>query len=323
MMDTLEIAPGQWLEVFEREYLASFIRQGGAAVKVLIVAPDVSSGVVSHLRDAAMRNGFLSAHIDQAVQRVYHMERLFGEVARQIDWRGLASDCMRQLLGSHGYALPDGDPLIDEVAAINAIDAGQVRITVEQVVSNSVLRDYAMARDFRVAMGQLCRSVVEQDEMLCETEQRVVEWLRGDLRTIRALRSAMLFERINRYMARSMLASLGHWARTAERAGLLLTVDVSRFASGRSTLAPDGTEMRAPTPAAVMDTYEMMRQCIDGTDEMGGIAVCFLAGPEFVQDEKRGMRAYAALEQRLTDDVRDRRRGNPHAPMVRLAAEWD
>jgi hypothetical protein len=82
-------------------------------------------------------------------------------------------------------------------------------------------------------------------------------------------------------------------------------------------------EMRPPTQAAVMDTYELMRQCIDGTDEMSGIAVCFMAGPELVQDEKRGMRAYAALEQRLTDDVRDRRRSNPLAPMVRIAAGWN
>lgn len=322
-MDDLEITPGEWLDVFEREYLASFIRQGGAAVKVAIAAPDVATGLVARLRDAAERNGFLSAHIDHAVQRVYHMERLFNEVARQTDWCRLASDCMSQRLRSHGYVLPEGEPIIDEIAARNAIEPGQVRITVEQVVSDSVIKDYAMARDFRVAMGQICRSVVEPGDMLRETGQRIVEWLQGDLSSLRALRSAMIFEKINRYTARSMLASLGHWAQSAGRAGLLLTVDVSRFASNRPTTAPDGTELRRPTHAAVMDTYEMMRQCIDGTDEMGGIAVCFIAGLEFVQDEKRGMRAYAALEQRLTDDVRDRRRGNPHAPMVRLSAEWN
>jgi hypothetical protein len=31
------------------------------------------------------------------------------------------------------------------------------------------------------------------------------------------------------------------------------------------------------------------------------------------------MRAYNALHLRLTDDVRDRRRANPLAPMVRIA----
>jgi hypothetical protein len=322
-MDELEIPAGQWLEVFEREYLASFVPEGGAVVKVLVAQPEPALEVVAALREVGRRNGLITAHVNQAVQRINHMDRLFNDVAKQTNWRDLASDCMRRQLAASGYRLPEGEPLIDGVASINGIDdVGQVRITVQQVVSNTVIRDYAMARDFRVAMGHMCRAVVERDDLLCDTANRIVDWLKGDLKTISALRSAMIFERINRYNARSMLASLGEWARLAGHAGLLVTVDVSRFAAGRSMAAPDGTEMRAPTLAAVMDTYELMRQCIDDTDELSGIAVCFIAGPEFVQDDRRGMRAYPALEQRLTDDVRDRRRGNPHAPMVRLAARW-
>jgi hypothetical protein len=242
------------------------------------------------------------------------MDRLFNEVAKQIDWLRLARDFMRGALGSHGYTMPDGDPVVDEVAAANLIDVGQVRITVQQLLTSSVIKDYAMARDFRIAMNQICRAAVERDDLLTETAARVVDWLRGELRSVRTLRSAMIFERINRYNARSMFASLGQWVRRAGSAGLLIVVDVSRFASRRPITGPDGTEMRRPSLVAVMDTYEMMRQCIDGTDEMYGVAICFLTGPEFVQDDKRGMRAYSALEQRLTDDVRDRRRSNPHAP---------
>jgi hypothetical protein len=171
-------------------------------------------------------------------------------------------------------------------------------------------------------MNQLCRSAVERDQLLSELAARVTEWLKGDLRTVGALRSAMIFERINRYNSRAMFISLGEWVRLAGRSGLLVVVDVSRFASGRSVAGADGTEIRPPSRAAIMDTYEMMRQCIDGTDEMSGLGICFLTGPEFLRDETRGMRAYPALEQRLTDDVRDRRRGNPHAPMVRMTTTW-
>jgi len=221
-----------------------------------------------------------------------------------------------------GYAMPDRRPVLDDVATDNSIDVGQVRISVEQMLTNSLIRDYTMARDFRVAMAQLCRSVVENDDLLAESAARVVDWLKGDLKGIRALRTSMIFERITRYSARSMLTSLGQWIRLAGRSGLLVVVDVSPFASGRSIVLPDGTAARPPTHAAVMDTYEMMRQCIDGTDEMRRLAICCIVGPEFVLDDRRGMRAYPALEQRLTDDVRDRRRSNPQAPMVRLAASW-
>jgi hypothetical protein len=289
---------------------------------VLVVQPEMASELARTLSAVADRDGLLTAYVDQTVHRVYYMDRLFNEVAKQIDWVRLARDFMRGALRSHGYAMPDGDPVVDEVAAANSMDVGQVRITVQQLLTNSVIKDYTMARDFRVAMNQICRAAVERDDLLNESAAHVVDWLRGDLRSVRTLRSAMIFERINRYNARSMFASLGQWVRRSRSAGLLIVVDVSRFASRRPIAGPDGTEIRPPSQAAVMDTYEMMRQCIDGTDEMYGVAICFLTGPEFVQDDKRGMRAYSALEQRLTDDVRDRRRSNPHAPMVRIASSW-
>jgi hypothetical protein len=321
-MNELQIGAQEWLDIFERDYLASFVREGGATTKVLVVEPELANELTRRLCSAGERNGLLTAHVDETVQRVYSIDRLFNEVARQIDWPRLASDFMRGALRSHGYAVPDGDPVADEVAAANSIDVGQVRITVQQLLTAAVIKEYTMARDFRFAMNQLCRAGVEGGDLLAESAACVVNWLRGDLSSIRALRSAMIFERINRYNARSMLSSLGQWIRHAARSGLLIVVDISRFAARRPITRPDGTELRAPGLAAVMDTYEMMRQCIDGTDEMCGIAICFLAGPEFVQDDKRGMRAYSALEQRLTDDVRDRRRSNPHAPMVRIASSW-
>src|SRR5260370_16047872 len=104
--------------------------------------------------------------------------------------------------------MPYGDQVVDEVAAANSMDVGQVRITVQQLLTNSVIKDYTMARDFRVAMNQICRAAVERDDLLNESAAHVVDWLRGDLRSVRTLRSAMIFERINPYNPRSMFPSL-------------------------------------------------------------------------------------------------------------------
>ncbi len=316
------ISPEAWLEVFEKEYVAGFVRNGGAATKVLVAEEEAADELVRRLLEVAERNGFIAAHVDQTVNRVYYMDRLFHTVARQIDWTQLATDYMQGVLRSHGYTLPEGEPIVEAVAATNDIDVAQVRITVQQALSKSIIKDYTMARDFRFAMNQLCRAAVERDDLLTELAMRVQDWLRGDLRTLGGLRSEMIFERINRYNARSMFTSLGEWIRLAGRTGLLIVVDVRRFASGRLLVGPDGAEMRPPSRVAVMDAYEMMRQCIDGTDEMSGVAICFVTGPEFIHDDKRGVRAYSALESRLTDDVRDRQRSNPNAPMVRLAFPW-
>ena len=40
--------------------------------------------------------------------------------------------------------------------------------------------------------------------------------------------------------------------------------------------------------------------------------------PELVTDEVRGLPAYSALQLRVADEVRDRRRTNPYAALVRL-----
>lgn len=317
-MTAPDLRESDWLEVLERDYLGSFIREGGAVVKVAVVAPEQVPSVSAQIRTIAERNGFPVAEVGAEVARVYYMDRLFNSVASQIDWRELAQRLMRRALVERGYTLPDGSLELRRVAAANQVEVGQVQVYCEQFLAREVLRDYALARDFRVAMAHLCMAAVEPDDLRLELAERILEWLRGELRTITALRRAQIFERINRYSARALLNSTVWWARRTGNSGLVVCVDVSRLASSKPRPGPEGTMLRPPSRMAVADTYEMMRQCLDGTDEAEGLLLVFLVGQEFVTDERRGMRIYPALELRLTDDVHDRSRANPFAPMVRL-----
>ena len=70
--------------------------------------------------------------------------------------------------------------------------------------------------------------------------------------------------------------------------------------------------------AAVLDAYELLRQLIDATDDLVGMLVVAVVPPDLVSDEKRGLPSYAALQLRVADEVRDRRRTNPFASLVRL-----
>lgn len=305
----------EWLAVLDREYLRGFIPDGGAAVKV--AASGDQPWLASTLTEAGTRAGLAVAEVGEQVARVYSMDKLVHAVAAQLDWDRLATEVMRQALQPR-YRLPEGAPDQARVAQLNGIDEGLVAATCEQLVTRQVLGDHRMHPDFRVAMGHLCLSVVRGDDLSREIGARVTDWLRGDLRTIGTLRRARIYERITRYSARMMLSSMAHWVRCAGHAGLLVTVDVGRFATSTRRAGPDGQMVRPPSVTAVTDTYEMMRQCIDGTDEAEGLLLVFLTTPAFVTDERRGMRYYPALELRLADDVGDRRRGNPFAPLVRL-----
>ena len=63
----------------------------------------------------------------------------------------------------------------------------------------------------------------------------------------------------------------------------------------------------------------MLRQLIDGTDDVEGLFAVALAGPEFTTDPNRSYVQYPALHYRLADEVRDQYRPNPLSALVRIA----
>lgn len=62
----------------------------------------------------------------------------------------------------------------------------------------------------------------------------------------------------------------------------------------------------------------MLRQLIDSTDDLRGVLVLAVVPPELLTDPNRGLPSYTALQLRVADEVRDRRRANPFAALVRL-----
>ena len=73
------------------------------------------------------------------------------------------------------------------------------------------------------------------------------------------------------------------------------------------------------TPA-MLDAYEVLRQFIDATDNLENCVILVIAPPEFIEDEKRGVSRYPALKMRIWDEVRDRERDNPYAPLVSVSS---
>jgi hypothetical protein len=51
--------------------------------------------------------------------------------------------------------------------------------------------------------------------------------------------------------------------------------------------------------------------------------VAALLPPDLITDEGRGLPAYSALQLRVADEVRDRRRPNPYATLVRIGVRLE
>ncbi len=315
------IAVDDYVGFVEREYLRGYVDHGGAAVKFAVGPDDRSAeAFIGRLSAAARDAGYAVAVVDAAETRVHLLEQVFFEVARQVDWEALAAVATRAAVASAGYpASPDGDLSLDRIAADHRVEARELRRDIDRELQLRVHRDYAMVSEFRTAMLRLCQSQLRSGQVSEAEHAALLDWLRGDLRLISALKSALIFRRIGRHNARPLLFSLAHWLSVNDHAGLFLVLDLRRLGFARRP-SPEERRGHYYTKAALLDAYEMLRQLVDNTDELANCFVAVTASPAFLTDSGRGLDAYQALKLRIFDEVRDAHRDNPFSSLVRLAA---
>ncbi len=203
----------------------------------------------------------------------------------------------------------------------NAGDAFGDR-SVRRGLEHVVLDDVTLSHEFRVAMLRLCQERLGRGDVDSAERDSVLAWLHGERVPATALRKVGLYTRVARHTARPLLISLSRWVRRAGRSGVVLLLDLERLAVTRRPPAGlrDGHYY---SKAAALDVYEVLRQLIDATDEMEGLFVAVLLPPELVTDEGRGLPAYTALQLRVADEVRDRRRPNPYAALTRVGVRLE
>ena len=125
-----------------------------------------------------------------------------------------------------------------------------------------------MSREFRLAMIQLCLAQLDPSGRQSKEAGAIQSWLRGELRQMAALKKLLIFQKVNRSNARDLIASFAHWVRLLGKPGVVLTIDISAFIGAKAT---GSTKSLNYSPSAVMDGYEMLRQFIDGSDDMEGL----------------------------------------------------
>lgn len=316
----MELRAAEWLDIMRREYLTDFVQAGGAAVKVAVAEQDATrASVRDELRRQGEAAGYCVALVDAAETKVHMIDRVFHTVAAQVPWQRLARSFLAQTIVATGRRLPDdpSDLSLTSLARVNDVPALHLHASIGDALWRELYRDYGMSQEFRLAMVRLCRAQLDPDDEPAVTEA-VLLWLRGELRRISEVKRALIHQKIVRHNARYLLASLAHWLRRTGYTGLLLILDMTRCPQ---TAPPrdqrDGSVYYSR--AATFDAYEMLRQLIDGTDDVEGMLVIALAGPEFTADPKRSYVQYPALQYRLADEVHDRYRPNPLSALVRIA----
>lgn len=315
------MTPQEWLDTVRKEYLQDFIRRGGAAVKFVVPMEEIGHDQLrDELRRAAEEEGFLFAFVDAALTKIHMVDKLFHEVARQVDWDGLAYSFVTRIFKENKYELPSArnEFNLQQIALRNKREEMLLRKELHTWLEEAIYRDFEMSQEFRIAMIRLCMAQLDPGGASPFLSNAVKEWLRGELRLISTLKEALIFQKVARHNARHMLFSLAHWLKVNGRNGLVLNLDISRYTvSARPKDPGDSFYYSAP---ATLDAYEVLRQFIDGTDELERCFIAVVASREFLTDPKRGLNRYDTLKLRIWDEVRDRHRQNPFASLIRVSS---
>ena len=323
-MTAMYMRPAEWLDIARREYLQSFIREGGAAVKFLAPTEEINHGGLRQgLRSLAEAEGYQFAWVDAATTRVHMIDHVFHEVAQQIDWDELSFAFVARLLAEQGFTLPADrfDFTLQRLASLNGREERLLRQELHTLPEKRLIHDYQMSQDFRLAMIRLCQAHLGDDSISPVPAEVIKEWLCGKLRRLTEIKPALIFQKIARDNARHLLSSLSYWLHLAGKSGLVLALDISRCLVQRPKPKEQQDESRYYTLAMALDTYEVLRQCIDATDELEFCFMVVIAPPAFLHpDEHRSVYSYDALRMRIWDEVRDKQRVNPFSTLIRLSS---
>ncbi len=316
------MSPQEWLKVLKSTYLQGFIRRGGSSVKFVVVKEaEDTKAMACGVGDLAREEGFVTIQADSRQTKVQLIDLLFQEMAKQVDWEVLTFDCVKKLFDRNGRRLPDQREKCSwtAIASLNSCDEATIQRDVNSWLEGSLFQDFQMSREFRLAMIQLCLAQLDPSGRESKEAKAIQSWLRGELRQMSVLKKLLIFQKVSRSNARDFIASFAHWVRLLGMPGVVLTIDISAFMSKKG----GNSKSLSYSPSAVMDAYEMLRQFIDSSDDMEGVLLVVVTPQAFLSDQRLGLNRYEALKLRIWDDVRDKTRPNPFAPMIRITDQAD
>jgi hypothetical protein len=316
----MELRSQDWFQTIRQEYFQRFVGQGGSSVKFVVTPSDNDRAQVqAQLLALAQKEHYACVSVDAKDTKIHMMDKFFHQVARRIQWDALASQFVRRLLQENGYQIPEcpEDFSMAGVARMNERAEPLLRRDLNSWLEQAIYRDTHMCQEFRMAMIRLCLGQMDSGAGSPFMTEPVKAWLCGELRQISALKEALIFQKIVRTNARYMFASLSRWLRLVGNTGLVVSLDLSRCLESKKPTSPDGLYYGV---SATLDAYEMLRQFIDGTDELESLLLVVSVPPEFLTDTRRGLNRYEALKLRIWDEVRDRKYQNPLGALIRLDA---
>ena len=310
-----------WLRFINAEYLSTFVRDGGASIEFAVSPEELRQDVHAAVKVRCQELGYVFVELDAAAMRAHMPQDIFFGLAAQIDWRLMARRLILRLAHNTGLRVDSVDPcwtgnIYGAIAQANGLELASVYGDLRPHLETNISTNSGMAKDFRVAMTQLCvcENIPDQQEYIGHP---LIDWLTGNNTRVSSVRPFLIYTGINRTTARYFIESALYCVRHAGHAGTVILLDNSRVTLARNP--KDGQKYY--TKAMAMEHYELLREFVDGVDRLSGTLLVVLTNKDFLDESAsyRGYGIYQALRTRVMDDVRDKNLVNPVASLVRLS----
>ena len=154
-----------WTPV-RREYVDTFIPDGGGAVRV-VVGEDVALLAAERaLAAAGEAVGLTIVRIDTASVKLHMLHQAFFAIATSLDWDAFMPARLEMLVTAAGcrWPAPGMGASLSVVADANGIAPTLLRTTLQRQITRAVWDDGRLAHDFRKAMIALLDARQGDDE---------------------------------------------------------------------------------------------------------------------------------------------------------------
>ena len=308
----------EWLDLVGREYLDTFISDGGSAVKFVVTDAQRRADLIPQLVRTGEERDYLVLTADAAEHRFHMPQDLFFAIAAQVDWRRAARRFIVRLAQEAGASADGVDAAQEGVFQAIADHAEEdetfLFTDLRRSLQRRVYLNRSMSKDFRVAMSHLC--LLERSPQPYQG-QAIIDWLTGRNTRMSNVKQYSIFTPVNRTTARHLLRSAFYWFRSVGYTGTIVVLDNERVTQRQREHG-----RRYYTRAMTIDHYELLREFIDSADRLTGTLMVACSGSAFLDQaddrQSRGIGIYPALQTRIINDVRDRTMQNPAAALCRL-----
>jgi hypothetical protein len=311
-------------DFWKLHYLDSYISDGGSKVKFLTGSPasDKTRALRAFLSDAE-QGGYKAVYISAKETWLHDFKEIYLAVFDAVGFEGLIDACARRVTEELGYGkddIPSGTLPADFLMERGSFDPLTKR-EIRERLSEMFFRNTWIDNNFAISAALMTSGALGYPSLEPAAKDLLLGWHRGQKEArVSALRKLGLSpSRITKYNARHMLRSLIEIIRIAGFRGLAVAVDDLDTIMETSSLQEIRyTKMRRE------DTYESIRELIDGLDTFSHFMLCFAFDGNLIEDEAKGFKSYQALWMRIQNEIEGARL-NRFSDMIDLdgRAGWE